>query len=182
MARASQTEAAVLGVLSVQSMTGYAVREAIRDVLGHFWSESFGQIYPTLAQLQHDGLVERSQGDRAGSSVYAITAAGRDRLTELLRQPDHPAPARSGLMLRLFFGNALGVEACRELIRQARVTAEEQLETFSSLRNELAADAANREHHPYWLLTISAGEHTARAALAWAEESLDALARLDSDP
>jgi hypothetical protein len=31
------------------------------------------------------------------------------------------------------------------------------------------------QHHPYWLLTISAGEHTARAALAWADESLAAL-------
>jgi DNA-binding PadR family transcriptional regulator len=179
MARASQTEAAVLGALSVQSMTGYAVREAIRDVLGHFWNESFGQIYPTLAQLQRDGLVQRSQGERSGSSVYAITGAGRDRLTELLRQPDQPAPARSGLMLRLFFGKALGVEACRELIRQARVTAEQQLETFRALRDELAADATNTEHHPYWLLTISAGEHTARAALAWADESLEVLAGLD---
>ena len=72
--------------------------------------------------------------------MYAITAAGRDRLTELLRQPDHPAPARSGLMLRLFFGNALGVEACRALLRQARATAEEQLQTFRALRDELAAD------------------------------------------
>ena len=63
-------------MLSVQSMTGYAVREAIRDVLGHFWNESFGQIYPTLAQLQRDGLVQRSQGERSGSSVYAIAAPG----------------------------------------------------------------------------------------------------------
>jgi DNA-binding PadR family transcriptional regulator len=181
VARASQTEAAVLGVLSVQSMTGYAVREAIRDVLGHFWSESFGQIYPTLAQLEQDGLVERSHGERAGSSVYGITAAGCDRLVELLSQPDRPAPARSGLMLRLFFGNALGVEACRDLIRQARVTAEGQLKTFQALRDELASEAATREHHPYWLLTISAGEHTARAALAWADESLDALAALEPD-
>jgi DNA-binding PadR family transcriptional regulator len=179
MARGSQTEAAVLGVLSVQSMTGYAVREAIRDVLGHFWSESFGQIYPTLAQLEHDGLVERSHGERAGSSVYAITVAGRDRLVELLRQPDHPAPPRSGLMLRLFFGNALGVEACRGLIRHARVTAEEQLETFQAIRDELASDAATREHHPYWLLTISAGEHTARAVLDWADESLESLTALE---
>jgi hypothetical protein len=113
--------------------------------------------------------------------VYAITAAGRDRLVELLSQPDRPAPARSGLMLRLFFGNTLGVEACRRLIRQARATAEEQLETFRALREEVASDAATREHHPYWLLTISAGEHTARAALAWAEESLDALAALDPE-
>ena len=81
-------------------------------------------------------------------------------------------------MLRLFFGNALGIEACRSLIREARVTAEEQLKTFRALREELASETSTREHHPYWLLTISAGEHTARAALAWADES---LAALDSD-
>jgi DNA-binding PadR family transcriptional regulator len=26
-------------------MTGYALRAAIREVLGHFWSESHGQSY-----------------------------------------------------------------------------------------------------------------------------------------
>ncbi|GAA3112307.1 hypothetical protein [Streptosporangium carneum] len=39
MARRSHTETAVLGALNLQPMTAYALREAIRDVLGHFWSE-----------------------------------------------------------------------------------------------------------------------------------------------
>ena len=30
----------------------------------------------------------------------------------------------------------------------------------------------------YWLITVSAGEHAARAQLAWAEESLAMLAGL----
>jgi hypothetical protein len=42
---------------------------------------------------------------------------------------------------------------------------------------ELAADP-HTEHHPYWLISISAGEHTARAAIAWADESLAALSQL----
>ncbi len=50
--RTNQTDTAVLGALSVMPMTGYAVRESIRDVLGHFWSESFGQIYPALASAR----------------------------------------------------------------------------------------------------------------------------------
>jgi len=90
MARGRQTELAVLGALSVQPMTGYAVREEIRQLLGHFWSESYGQIYPALAELATD---------------------------------------------------------------------------------------PHTEHHPYWLITISAGEHTARAAIAWADESLTALSQ-----
>ena len=65
MARSSQTHMAVLGALSTEPMTGYALREAIRDVLGHFWSESFGQIYPTLQALEDAGHVERRGGARA---------------------------------------------------------------------------------------------------------------------
>jgi DNA-binding PadR family transcriptional regulator len=158
-------------------MTGYALREEIRQVLGHFWSESYGQIYPTLAELQRTGLIEAEQGKRSGSSTYALTPQGRERLTELLRQPHQPTPPRNALMLRLFFGLTLGVDACRALISEAKGEAERRLAEFQVIRAELAADP-NTDHHPYWLLTISAGEHTARAAIAWADESLDALSHL----
>ena len=56
MSTHSQTQTAVLGALSIQPMTGYAVRENIQNVLGHFWSESFGQIYPTLPNSSGMGL------------------------------------------------------------------------------------------------------------------------------
>jgi DNA-binding PadR family transcriptional regulator len=177
MARGRQTELAVLGALSVEPMSGYAVREEIRQVLGHFWSESYGQIYPTLAELQRNGLIEAQQGTRPGSSTYTLTTAGRDRLADLLRQPQQPAPPRNPLMLRLFFGHTLGADACRALLRQAKSDAEQRLAQFQAIREELATDR-HTEHHPYWLLTISAGEHTARAAIAWADESLTALSQL----
>jgi hypothetical protein len=84
-------------------------------------------------------------------------------------------PAAPGaLMLRLFFGRILGAEACRDLLRQTKREAEQRLAQFQAIRAELATDP-HTDHHPYWLLTISAGEHTARAAIAWADESLTAL-------
>ena len=169
-----------MGVLSIRPMTGYAVREAIRDVLGHFWNESFGQLYPTLASLHADGFVQRRDGDRPGSSTYALTQAGHERLVRLLQRPDVPVPPRNGVMLRLFFGKALGPDACRTLIEQARAHAEHQLSTFQAIRAELATEDEYAAHRPYWLLTVAAGEHTARAALAWAEESLDALNDVDA--
>jgi len=177
MARGRQTELAILGALSVAPMTGYAVREEIRQVLGHFWSESYGQIYPTLAELQRNGLIEAQQGTRPGSSTYTLTAAGRRQLADLLRQPQQPSPPRNPLMLRLFFGHTLGADACRVLLRQAKGEAERRLGQFQAIRAELATDP-HTKHHPYWLLTISAGEHTARAAIAWADESLAALGQL----
>jgi DNA-binding PadR family transcriptional regulator len=179
MARASQTETAVLGALSVMPMTGYALRETIREVLGHFWSESYGQIYPTLAALEQQGQVERgSTGRRPGSSTFVITWSGRTRLRELLAQPIQPVPPRNGLLLRLFFGRTLGVDACRALLRETRTEAERRLAGYEALRTEIAAEDEHAADRPYWLLTVSAGEHGARATIAWADEALAALDQL----
>jgi DNA-binding PadR family transcriptional regulator len=173
--RVSQTETAVLGGLSVQPMTGYALREAIREVLGHFWSESFGQIYPTLAELERAGHVQRLGSGRTGASTYAITPSGTARLKQLLAQPVQPVPPRNGLLLRLFFGRQLGPAACRSLVQQARTEAERALARYRTLRQELQQEQDNAADRPYWLLTVSAGEHSAQAAIGWADEALGAL-------
>jgi DNA-binding PadR family transcriptional regulator len=179
VARVSQTETAVLGGLSVQPMTGYALREAIREVLGHFWSESFGQIYPTLAELERQGSVRRQGSNRTRSSTFAITTSGTARLQQLLAQPIQPVPPRNGLMLRLFFGRHLGPEACRSLLLEAKADAERRLAEYEAIRKQLLEDQDHAEDRRYWLMTVSAGEHTARAATAWADQSLTALDEID---
>jgi DNA-binding PadR family transcriptional regulator len=176
MARSSQTDVAVLGALGVEPMTGYALRQAIRDVLGHFWSESFGQIYPTLSKLEVEGLVRRTGDGR--SAPYTITAAGRRRLRELLAQPVQDAPPRNGLLLRLFFGRQLGAPACRQLVVEARADAARRLERFATIRAEMATEPAYADDQPYWLITVSAGEHAARATISWADETLAELDRI----
>jgi DNA-binding PadR family transcriptional regulator len=169
----------VLGGLSVEPMTGYALREAIREVLGHFWSESFGQIYPTLAELERKGQVRRLDSARTGASTFAITQAGKTRLKELLAQPIQHLPPRNGLLLRLFFGRHLGPEACRSLVLQARAEAENRLRQYEAISQDVMREDDRVGDRPYWLLTISAGQHTARASMAWADEALAILDQLD---
>lgn len=178
MARSDQTQTAILGALSIMPMTGYALREQIRDTLGHFWSESFGQIYPALAELERQALVERQTPDGSRSNTFAITEAGLARLRQLLAEPPQPSKPRNGMMLRLFFGSQLGPEACTELVLEARQRAEQQLAQLATARAELQQDPVLAENAPYIALTISAGEHSARAALAWADETLAQLAEL----
>jgi DNA-binding PadR family transcriptional regulator len=177
--RSSQTQTAVLGGLSVEPMTGYALREAIRDVLGHFWSESFGQIYPALAELERNGDVRRLDAARTGASTFAITPAGLARLKELLARPVQHVPPRNGLMLRLFFGRHLGPQACRSLVLQARAEAESSLRQYEAIFQDVMREDDRAGDRPYWLLTISAGQHAARAAMAWADEALAVLDQLD---
>jgi DNA-binding PadR family transcriptional regulator len=160
-------------------MTGYALREAIREVLGHFWSESFGQIYPTLAELQRAGHVQRLGLGRTDASRFAITPSGTARLKELLAQPVQPVRPRNGLLLRLFFGHQLGPAACRSLVQEAKAEAERALARYRTLRQELQEEQEHAEDRPYWLLTVAAGEHSARAAIDWADEALGTLDELD---
>lgn len=175
MPRATQTDLAVLAALSVEPMTGYALRDAIREHLGAFWSESFGQIYPALARLRDEGLVGTTEGERPGSSTHHLTASGRARLIELMREPAVMTPPRNGMLLRLFFGDVIGAAACRALVVEARERAASQLAALDEARRATEAEPDELPQRPYWLMTISAGEHTARASLAWADETLAAL-------
>ena len=176
MARSDQTQTAVLGALSILPMSGYALREEIKNTLGHFWSESFGQIYPALAELQRAGLVARRDDAGGRSSNYNITPAGTARLRELLSERPQPGKPRNGVLLRLFFGRQLGPEACRQLVLEAQAQAEAQLAAMEEARAELAGGQLGN-NTPYALITVSAGEHSAKATIAWAK---DALATLDS--
>jgi len=173
VASSDQTQMAVLGGLSIAPMTGYALREQIRDALGHFWAESFGQIYPALAALEADGMIERQSALRAGSSTFALTPRGSARLHDLLAEAPQAAKPRNGVLLRLFFGRQLGAEACRRLVTDAQATAALELAELQTIRHEVQADPG--PDAPYVLLTVLAGEHSARATLDWAQEALAVL-------
>lgn len=181
MARSDQTQTAILGALSILPMSGYALRQEIKNTLGHFWSESFGQIYPALAELQRAGLVQRLDKAGSRSSNYGITASGTARLQELLAEPPQPNKPRNGLLLRLFFGRQLGPDTCRRLVLEARAQAEAQLAAMEAARAELAGGRLGEDTR-YALITVSAGEHSARAAMAWAKDALTILDASDATP
>jgi DNA-binding PadR family transcriptional regulator len=166
--RKSQTQVAVLGALAVEDASGYGVRKSITETLGHFWHESFGQIYPTLASLEADGLVGRTPAGQ-----FTITTAGLGRLAELLAEPAEPTRPRNGLLLRLFFASHLPQGTARQLVEDARDQARAALAQYGAIEAELAA-----ESHPdavYWLATVRYGVHHAHATLDWAEETLARL-------
>jgi DNA-binding PadR family transcriptional regulator len=182
MARSDQTQTAILGALSIMPMTGYALREEIRDTLGHFWSESFGQIYPALAELERQELVERKSPEGSRSTTFGITEAGLARLRALLAEPAQTAKPRNGVMLRLFFGSQLGPQACTEIVLEARQRAEQQLAAMAAARAELRETPSLADNAAYISITISAGEHSALATIAWADDALAGLAKLAATP
>ena len=100
--RASSTQFALLGLLSLGPGSGYDLKRRAEASIGHFWSESYGQIYPTLKQLQAKHLVTRAVKAQSGKPdrlVYTITRAGSAALAAWLAVPPAGEPFRSALLL-----------------------------------------------------------------------------------
>ena len=70
--------AAVLMLLSEQPMHGYQLMQAIAERSGGRWTPSPGAIYPTISQLEDEGLVTVTAD--AGRKLVALTDAGREHI------------------------------------------------------------------------------------------------------
>jgi DNA-binding PadR family transcriptional regulator len=74
--RRGDVRAAVLDVLAVEPMNGYQVIQQIAQRSGGAWKPSPGSVYPTIQQLEDEGLVEGTSTD--GRRLLQLTDAGRD--------------------------------------------------------------------------------------------------------
>ena len=178
MGRTSQTKLAVLGALSVEPMTGYVVRRSIAETLGHFWSESFGQIYPALAELEREGAIRRATPGLTSGSTFEITPTGSEMLRQLLAEPFESAPPRNALLLRLFFGRHLGPSVCRALLEKTLADAEVRKAGFAAIRAEMENEIATQDS-PYWTIALDNGERSIQTAIEWARHSIAILNDLD---
>jgi DNA-binding PadR family transcriptional regulator len=179
------TEYAVLGMLALGPGSGYDLKKRIEGSVAHFWSESYGQIYPILARLASRKLVERRlerQKGKPDRSVYSITAEGRERLGAWLAEPAHEQAFRSELLLKLFFGRHRPVA---ENIRHVERFRERQLALkrgYADSERDLLREQRSHPDLPYWLITLRFGQSRANALLRWSEQTLETLEQLSRAP
>ncbi len=171
----SRTRVAVLGALSVEAMTGYEIHQNIETTIGHFWHESFGQIYPVLKDLERTGLVRADPAATGRGRQFTITPNGIEELKDLLVNVGSSPPPRNTLLLQLFFGRLLGPAWCRERIAEARREAEAQLAIFDAIAAEIASEEGYEQHREYWMSTVEFGRIMARALVDWADVAVTSL-------
>lgn len=175
------TQKALLGLLSMGPMSGYDIRALIPESIGHFWSESYGQIYPGLKRLAGDGLVEKKterQKGRPDRHLYSLTEEGREELGEWLRLPVVGEVPRNELLLKLFFGMQVPASVSREHVEAELAKHRALLARYGAVAKALEREHGNDPDLPYWLMTLSFGRHTSNATVKWCEETLQELGRL----
>ncbi len=89
--RRGDVRVGLLLLLADEPRNGYQLMQAIEELSGGRWRPSPGSVYPTLSQLEDEGLIRSTEVD--GAKAFEITDAGRALLAE---RGDTPAPWDAG--------------------------------------------------------------------------------------
>jgi len=168
----------LLALLNEGPRHGYEVIQSLEERFNGLYSPSAGTVYPRLAKLEEEGLVERTEDGR--KVTYQITAAGRDEvaarefdLADLQQDLDHSVrELAQQVRQRVHGGSANLREELRAAAKEARAN----------------ATPAGRSYEPLWPSSAGpggGGSATARdieaAINAFRYEVRDAARRVSAD-
>jgi DNA-binding PadR family transcriptional regulator len=171
----------LLGLLTIEPMSVYDLGQVIRDSVGHFWNESYGQIYPNLKKLAAEGMVtsktERQEG-KPDRHIYAITKKGRKRLAAWLEVKPQPEIPRNELLLKLFFGAQVSPEISIQHVERMVESERAFLREFKRIELEEISKNEQYPDTPYWKMAARFGQFELEAHLRWGEETLAELNKI----
>ncbi|MGI8506169.1 MAG: PadR family transcriptional regulator [Solirubrobacterales bacterium] len=84
-ARRGDVRLALLRLLAEEPRNGYQLMQTIEERSDGRWRPSPGSVYPTLAQLEDEGLVRSTESE--GAKHFEITDAGREYLETRAAEP-----------------------------------------------------------------------------------------------
>jgi DNA-binding PadR family transcriptional regulator len=166
---------ALLGSLADHPRTGYELQKHFQQSLAYAWPASHSQIYPELARLLEDGLIEQAGAGARNSKTYAVTEAGLDQVRTWLRDTPPDRRVRSDAALRTFLLWLLEPDEAREQLERERAYWQGVLDEF--LRIEDEPTGHNKKARTF-RIALEGGIRTVEARLAWLG---DAIAEIESD-
>ena len=170
---------ALLGILSLEPMTGYEVKQFFDSSVQHFWNAELSQIYPTPKSLEESGFVDMRvevQQNRPNRKIYAITDDGRAEFERWFRAPQPPADLRDPFLIKVFFGTDVPIEDTIILLRR-QMEEQQKMLLFSEtvLRDKITIGVKHwhsSRHGMFWSLTLDLACAYRRAYIAWCEQSM----------
>jgi len=165
---------AILALLATKPQSGYDIARQMKPPLGFLWQARHGQIYPELAHLVQEGLVDFERlGPRAGPPrrVHAITPAGRTELSKWVARPPQPRPMNDELVVKAFAlrkakaATAIGLLTEQMKLHEHRLAALEQRAAAIESRDSGAPDPGSARFGEFAALRRGIGAE--RDYLAW---------------
>ncbi|MBS0350264.1 MAG: PadR family transcriptional regulator [Proteobacteria bacterium] len=175
----NKTQYAILGALSIHPMSGYEIKKMMESSTNYFWTESNGQLYPTLAKLAKAKLVtvEKQMLGAKLRKVYSLTQIGKKKLQKWLTEDVESYPQRNELLLKIFYGQNVIPEISTNHIKKYSEKCEAALKIYQNIETKLEAAVKKKEQSVYCLLTVKAGVKHAQTELEWCHEAMRLINR-----
>lgn len=175
----NHTTYAILGILTTECKTGYAIKQLIDKSLNHFWKISYGQIYPTLKIIVQEGLAEVKTASTDGKpdrQEYFLTLKGIEVLKNWLEQPSEQIPSeRNEILLKLFFGRYQEKENTLSLLQNFKQKLKERYQTYEGIEQAIVTNNSTDRDAMYWLFTLDYGKKVTKAGIEWCDDTLNKL-------
>ena len=166
---------ALLGSLADKPRTGYALLKHFEQSLAYAWPASHSQIYPELARLLDEGLIEQTGSGARNSKTYAVTEAGLADVRRWLLETTPDRRVRSEAALRGFFLWLLDTDEAEAQLDAERAYWQGVLDEFRRIEDEPTGD--NKKARTF-RIALEGGIRTVEARLAWLD---DAVAEIRSE-
>lgn len=174
-----QTEYVVLGLLSEAPLTGYQIKQLIDIRFRFFWSESYGQLYPTLKELKARGLIEEMEQEASKETrpqkVYRICEPGLEALKSWLRQPVEKETVRLEILMKMYFSNLTEPDIMAAHVKAFQAAHERDLGMLNLFQQELEAIPDTDPNHRHVLRVIDFGQRVNQAYVDWSRETIKFL-------
>ena len=141
--RKNQSRYILLGLLDMRPMSGYDIKKILEISFYDIWSESYGNIYPTLKTFLHDGLAKKQRERQEGKpdrKVYRITDKGWDMLYAELANPAPSHKVRSEFLAQMAFAHLMTPEQVQTVLDSRIADADRNLEFIDEFENSCDCD------------------------------------------
>ncbi len=177
MGKDRKIDVVILGLLAHENLTGYDIKKRIDGTIGFFWKGSFGSIYPSLGEMEKQGLVQKKSDGVSGGRekiIYHITREGRAYLRKWLNDEKAVNELKYETLLKLYFG---GVEKSEVTLKNIEIFEEQVKENLAILRmyKENLEKVLDKADHKYYYLTVTFGIDTYEAYLKWCKKAREFL-------
>src|SRR3954469_9835518 len=159
---------ALLGMLQMEPATGYDLARRFDRSLSNAWHASHSQIYPELARLQDEGMVEVVGEGARRSRTWAVTAAGRDELRRFMTEAEPVRSQRNETAVRWFLVDLLEPADKRTALERELAFCAAELERLSTIA--AAIDASDGPKH--FRGTVDLGLRMTSVMRDWLQEQL----------
>ncbi|MBN2168140.1 MAG: helix-turn-helix transcriptional regulator [Actinobacteria bacterium] len=162
-------EMAILGLLKERPMHGYELKKRLSYLLGHFWTVSYGSLYPALKRLEKANAIERAYSVKKKTrnrNVYRITDQGTQMFMNMLTDTmtDKSLADNDKFDIRMAFFQYLDPETRIRMLEKRRKHLEDQVAKVKAYRR------TSREQDYYRSGLMRHKAEIARSDIRWLDK------------